>query len=58
MSSSEQEQNPKNGKWHEAIPLPLFIRGGRKQCQCGRKFFRLESLKAHYALEHIVRGNK
>ncbi len=41
--------NP-DGYWTEAIPMPLF--GLRKQCQCGKKFFRLDNYHTHYIAAH------
>lgn len=46
-----QVQN-KYGRWVPAVPEPFC--GIRKECQCGRKFWRYESYRAHYALKHIM----
>jgi hypothetical protein len=42
------------GEWVPAIPVPFY--GLRKHCECGRKFWRTVSYRAHYALVHILEG--
>jgi hypothetical protein len=43
------QQNP-NGLWSEAIPLPLY--GLKKQCYCGRSFWKEENYRKHYQQVH------
>lgn len=47
MANDRSEEVP-------AIPMPLF--GLKKQCSCGRRFWKLRNYQAHYAHEHIVLG--
>lgn len=49
-------QNNKRGEWYPAIPLPYY--GVKKQCKCGESFWKEKNYEAHYALEHIILGNK
>lgn len=44
------------GEWVPAIPLPLFVRFGRKRCDCGRAFWTLEGYRGHYALAHVLKA--
>lgn len=44
------------GEWVTAIPMPLF--GLKKQCSCGQSFWTTRGYQSHYALEHIILGNK
>lgn len=53
MSTETRTQNAR-GEWVPAIPLPLFIAFGRKQCKCGRKFWTKEGYEGHYALAHVL----
>ena len=50
-----QMQN-KRGEWVPAIPEPFY--GLRHVCACGRKFWKKENYRAHYAYTHIVMGEK
>lgn len=52
---SQQMQN-KRGEWVPSIPLPFY--GLRKQCSCGKKFWRESRYYEHYAFWHIVAGEK
>jgi len=52
---NNQMQN-KRGEWVPAIPEPFY--GRKKICQCGDKFWTKKQYQAHYALEHIVLGEK
>ena len=49
-------QQNKRGEWYPAIPIPYY--GFRKVCSCGKKFWFEKNYEAHYALEHIIRGNE
>lgn len=44
------------GECVPAIPLPLF--GLKKQCGCGKSFWKQRNYEAHYAHEHIVLGTQ
>ncbi len=46
----------KRGEWIPAIPLPFY--GLKKRCNCGRSFWKFKNYQEHYALEHIVLGEK
>ena len=50
---SAQTQNSR-GEWVPAIPLPLYVRWGRKQCDCGRKFRTMDAYNGHYAYAHVL----
>jgi hypothetical protein len=54
MAETQTRTQNARGEWVPAIPLPLY--GLRKHCRCGRKFWRLASYRAHYALTHILDG--
>ena len=43
-------QENADGTWSEAIPLPYY--GLRKHCSCGKKFWKEESYRKHYAERH------
>jgi hypothetical protein len=47
----------KRGEWVPSIPEPFYTLPGNK-CSCGRTFLLKRSYQAHYALEHIVLGDK
>lgn len=42
----------KYGDWVPAIPLPFY--SWKKICDCGMKFWTMESYQGHYALKHIL----
>jgi len=44
-----------SGTYFPAVPLPFFLRF-RKQCQCGKKFWRLASYQRHWQIEHSTVG--
>ena len=41
------------GKLLPAIPLPVYKVGGRVQCSCGKRFWRVPAYRRHYVLAHI-----
>ena len=54
--SNRYQPVPKNlqqnadGNWSAAIPLPLY--GMRKQCSCGKKFWKESNYRKHYVEAH------
>lgn len=42
------------GEWVPAIPLPLFVRFGRKRCRCRRTFWTTDGYRGHYAYAHVL----
>ena len=45
--------------WRPAIPMPLFIGWfGRNQCVCGKKFRKVQKYREHYAVVHILIGDR
>lgn len=55
MSELPQMQNSR-GEWVPSIPLPFY--GIKHKCSCGKSFWRERNYEAHYALIHIVLGDK
>ena len=44
----------KKGQWVPAIPLPYY--GLKKECGCGKSFWKEENYEKHYLYEHIWKG--
>lgn len=44
----------KRGEWVPVIPKPFY--GFRKVCNCGKKFWREQNYKEHYAYSHALMG--
>ena len=55
-SKTEYVLRNKRGEWMPDIPLPFY--GLKKRCSCGKTFWKERSYRAHYALEHILLGEK
>lgn len=58
-------QQNRRGGWVPAIPLPMLLPLGRRQCQhpatapqrgrvCGRTFWTQDGYRGHYALVHVL----
>jgi hypothetical protein len=43
------QENP-DRTWSQAIPLPFY--GIKKQCQCGKSFWKEDNYRKHYRAEH------
>lgn len=59
MKDTVQMQN-KRGEWVPAIPEPFFygFKLRKAKCDCGDKFKTRKRYQEHYALEHILLGEK
>jgi len=45
-------KHPERG-WTPAVPLPLYVWWWRRCGQCGRRFWRDDSYRAHYLETHV-----
>jgi len=45
----------KKGEWVPAIEEPYYHLF-RKECRCGKKFWKKEDYEKHYAYEHLWKG--
>ena len=50
ITDSGNYQENADGTWSEAVPLPFY--GLRKQCACGKKFWKEQSYHKHYVTKH------
>lgn len=43
-------QENADGTWSEAVPLPFY--SIKKQCSCGKSFWKIKNYEKHYIAKH------